>query len=335
MIDGRISAAILGAVALLLAAPATAQTQPSGEVQARIQAAWKAADKSAVAGPADVPLAGEAHLKIAPGEFFIPAEDANRIMAAMGNSVSPKRQGIIVGKGKDSSWLVDVDWVQEGYVKDGDAKDWKPDEMLQNLKEGTEQQNAERVAKGIPAMEITGWVQPPTYDAATHRLVWSLGGRDRGAPADAAQTINYNTYALGREGYFSLDLITGSDTIAADKRVATDLLANLSFEPGKRYEDFNGSTDKVAAYGLAALVGVVAAKKIGLIAMMGLFFVKAWKLLLIGFAAVAAGARRFFGRRREDADEGTALAEEAHQPHDEPHQAEAPPAPAAEAGAEA
>jgi uncharacterized membrane-anchored protein len=303
MIEKRVSAGLCIAAALLLAAPAAAQTQPAGEVKARIEAAWKAAEKSAVAGPADVPLAGEAHLKIAPGEFFIPGDDANRIMAAMGNSASPRRQGIIVGKGKDSGWLVDVDWVREGYVKDGDAKDWKPDEMLQNLKEGTEQQNAERIAKGFPAMEITGWVQPPAYDAATHRLVWSLGARDRGAPANAAETINYNTYALGREGYFSLDLITGADTVAADKQVAADLLANLAFVPGKRYEDFNGSTDKVAAYGLAALVGVVAAKKIGLIAMMGLFFVKAWKILLLGFAAVAAGVRRFFGRRGEAPDE--------------------------------
>ena len=326
MIDRRISAGLCVALALLLAGPAAAQAQPTAEVKARIAAAWKAAERSAVAGPAEVPLAGEAHLKIAPGEFFIPGDDANRIMAAMGNSASPRRQGIIVPKGKDSGWLVDVDWVQEGYVKDGDAKDWKPDEMLQNLKEGTEQQNAERVAKGIPAMEITGWVQPPAYDAATHRLVWSLGARDRGAPANAAETINYNTYALGREGYFSLDLITGADTIGADRQVATDLLANLTFVPGKRYSDFNGSTDKVAAYGLAALVGVVAAKKLGLIAIVGLFLVKIWKLALLAFVAVGAAVRRFFTRKSEAAEPGAEP--EAHL------EAEPAPEPAADSPAE-
>ena len=297
MIDRRPAFGL--ALAALAAAPlpASAQTQPPAALQAEVQAAWKAAEKTAVTGPADIPLAGEAHLKLAPGEVFIPAAEANRVMAAMGNSASARRQGIIVSTGKALDWLVDVAWIQEGYVKDGDAKDWKPDEMLQNLKEGTEQQNAERVAKGIPAMEITGWVQPPAYDSATHRLVWSLGARDRGAGAGAPQTINYNTYALGREGYFALDLITGADRIGTDRHIATDLLAGLDYVPGKRYQDFNGSTDKVAAYGLAALVGVVAAKKLGLLAVIGLFLVKAWKLLLLGFAAFAAGARRFFGRR--------------------------------------
>ena len=162
---------------------------------------------------------------------------------------------------------------------------------------------------GMPALDVLGWVEPPVYDKAAHRLVWSLRLKDRDAPESAPNTINYNTYALGREGYFSLDLITGSDTIAADKHIAHELLDSLTYVPGKRYEEFNGSTDKVAAYGLGALIGVVAAKKLGLIALLGIWALKLWKIGLVALIAVGAVARKFWNRARgvpeaEDEDAG-------------------------------
>ena len=276
--------------------PLHAQSSSSTALQEQLKAAWAAAAKTAISGPAQIRLLDEATLNIDASEIFIPAAQANGIMAALGNSSTPSRFGLVVAKKDDSPWMVDIDWIHEGYVRDGEAKDWQPDAMLDDLKSGTEQGNTERLAKGLPALDVTGWVEKPTYDARSHRLVWSLALRDRGAPASEPQTINYNTYALGRDGYFSLDLITGSDTVGADKQVARDLLANLSYLPGKRYEDFSSSTDKVAAYGIAALVGVVAVKKLGLLAMLGVFFVKVWKLGAIALAAAAGAFRRFFKR---------------------------------------
>jgi len=272
---------------------AHAQGDPQAQMKAQVQAAFEAAHKTATVGPAKIPLLDQGTLTITPGEVFIPATEANQIMAALGNQTSPARFGLIMPKGDDLRWMVDVDWVNDGYVRDGDAKDWQPDAMLQDLKDGTEHGNVERQARGIPPLDVTGWVEQPAYDNRAHRLVWSLALRDRGAPANEPQTINYNTYALGRDGYFSLDLITGSDTIAADKGIAKDLLASLNYAPGKRYEDFTSSTDKVAEYGLGALIGVVAVKKLGLIGMLGLFLVKVWKLAAVAIAAGAAAVRRF------------------------------------------
>lgn len=293
------------ALAMCGFAPAHAQNEaaPKPPVNAELDAAWEAAHKTAVVGPAEVKLLDQAALKIPAGEVFIPATEADRIMAAMGNARNPRRQGMIVARSDAARWIVDVDWTKEGYVRDGDAKEWKADELLESLREGTETDNEGRLARGIPAMDIIGWVEPPTYDPATHRLVWSLSARDRGAPANLPQTINYNTYALGREGFFSLDLITGSDTIGADKQVARDLLASLDYVPGKRYQDFNGSTDKVAAYGLAALVGAVAVKKLGLLAVIGVFLLKVWKLALLALAGIGAAVRRFFRRRDAEVPE--------------------------------
>jgi len=290
--------AVLLSGSALVPAWAQAPGQPAAsDNKAQLEAAWAAARKTAIFGPTKVKLLDQAELAIPADDVFIPAAEANRIMSAMGNPASPSRFGLIISRKDQSGWLVDLDWIKDGYVKDNEAKDWKADALLASLKENTERDNEGRQARNLPALDVLGWAQPPAYDATTHRLVWSLLLKDRGAPATEPQTINYNTYALGREGYFSLDLITDSAHIAADRQVSGQLLASLNFGPGKRYQDFNASTDKVAAYGLAALVGVVAVKKLGLLALVGVFLLKVWKLGLVALAAGSAALRKIFGRK--------------------------------------
>ena len=76
----------------------------------------------------------------------------------------------------------------------------------------------------------------------------------------------------------------------------------MNFNEGKRYTDFNGSTDKVAAYGLAALIGGIAAKKLGLLAGLGLFLAKFAKLIVVGVAAAGGAVAKFFkGRNASNA----------------------------------
>ena len=64
--------------------PAYAQDTPSSRAQAEIQAAWQAAAKSGTFGPAQIRLLDQATLNITDDEVFIPAAEANRIMAALG-----------------------------------------------------------------------------------------------------------------------------------------------------------------------------------------------------------------------------------------------------------
>jgi uncharacterized membrane-anchored protein len=195
---------------------------------------------------------------------------------------------------KDSEWMATLDYEAAGYIMDDDAKHWKADELLDELKQGTEAGNERRAKLGIPALEVTRWIEPPAYDATAQRLVWSIELHDKGAAAGADPTVNYNTYVLGREGYISLDLITSGSHIEAEKPIAKTLLAAVAFNEGKRYADFNSSTDKVAEYGLAALIGGIAAKKLGLLAMAGVFFAKFFKLIAVAVVAGGAAVRRFF-----------------------------------------
>jgi uncharacterized membrane-anchored protein len=297
-------AAPLAVLVLLACAPPPANAADQANTNDRAaewKAAWDAAAKVATHGPAELKLLDEATLGLPGGETFVPAAETNRIMQVLGNGTNPNRYGLIVSNAPGAQWLIILSWVKEGYVRDGDAKEWQPDALLESLRDGTERGNTERLAGGLPAVDVVGWVEPPAYDGAAHRLVWSLLLRDRDASAARPQTVNYNTYALGRDGYFSLDLVTTADHVAEDKGAVKQLLAALNYVSGKRYDDFNASTDKVATYGLAALIGAVAVKKLGMLALFAAFFVKIWKVGMLVLLGAGAAVRRAFKRRNPPA----------------------------------
>src|SRR5262249_27461485 len=116
------------------------------------------------------------------------------------------------------------------------------------------------------------------------------------AAGNAEQGINYNTFLLGREGYVSMNLVTGLAAVEEHKPAAHELLGALDFNAGKAYGDFNSSTDKVAEYGLAALVGGIAAKKLGFFAVIAALFAKSFKLVAVAAIAAIAAIRKIFSR---------------------------------------
>jgi|GEM_PF-94072 len=284
----------------VLCAPAWAQNDAA---KAEMEAAMKEAQAAQVMGPAEVKMRDQAVLKLPKGQVYVPMPAAGKLMRAMGNRTDDRLIGVIFPDSNEQ-WMVVAKYESSGYIKDDDARDWKADELLDNLKSGTEQANSERRSRGIPEMEVLGWVEKPAYDAARHRLVWSISSKDKGAPG-GGQGVNYNTYALGREGYISMNLVTGLKEIEAHKPVARELLAALDFNSGKRYADFNSSTDKVAEYGLAALVGGIAAKKLGLFAIIAAFFAKFFKVFIIAAIAAVPFLGKLFKKKQPEPVVGT------------------------------
>ena len=255
---------------------------------------------AAVDGPKDVPLAGQAQLHLPADKVFLPQPEAGEMMRAMGNPGDyTDLQGLILPKAQGAQWFVVVNFEKAGFVKDDDAKEWKADELLSSYREGTEEANKARSKAGDTPIEIVGWAEMPKYDPASHRLVWAMSLRDKGAPADAPQSVNYNTYALGRDGYFTLNLVTDLKELPAHKEEAKALLGALDFDAGKRYADFNSSTDHVAEYGLAALVLGVGAKKLGLLALGFAFIAKFAKLGILAVVGIGAAIAKFFGRKKK------------------------------------
>ncbi|MBL8674220.1 MAG: DUF2167 domain-containing protein, partial [Rhodospirillales bacterium] len=273
-----------------------AATPSAAERERALASAWEAASQAAKRGPATVALIDQGSFAVPAGAVYIPLPQAAALMRAMGNTVRPNMLGVLASESGDD-WMAVLTFVKEGHIKDDDAREWNADDLLASLREGTAAGNEERRRRGFPGLELIGWIEKPAYDAATQRLVWSVNARQEGAAPDADRTVNYNTYVLGREGYFSLNFLTSEKLIPAQKPVAHGLLAGLSFVDGKRYADFDASTDKVAAYGLAALVGGAALKKFGLFAVIGAFLLKFSKLGLLLLIPVLWIGRKLFTRR--------------------------------------
>lgn len=255
---------------IFISSSAFAETNADREMQR----AWNAAFNAQVTGPADIPLLEQGMLHLPENFLFIPKTQAVQLMKAMGNGNDPNLVGLICSEDDEENWLITVDYIASGYIADDDAKSWDVDELYNSVIEGTKIGNEERKKKGIPELEILGWVQKPQYNETKKHLVWSIYSRDKGdlsaKPED--QTINYNTYVLGREGYLELSLVTDMANVEYEKPLMSQILNNTSFTQGKRYEDFNPATDKAAEYGLAALIaGGFAAKKLGLLALLAKF----------------------------------------------------------------
>lgn len=302
----RLTAGVLLACAAFVAqtsqaaSPTTTPSTPSAQastassLEAEQDAAFKAAKAVQKVGPVDIVLRDQAHLHLPAGYVWVPTPAAAQLMRSMGNRTDDTFIGAIF-PADDADWMAVVKFVKEGYIKDDDAKDWNADDLLKSLREGTEAANEERAKRGIPSIEVTGWAQKPQYDATSHRLVWSALSKRKGS-TDGNQGVNYNTYALGREGYLSLNLITNAKDLDKYKPDASKLLGAIQYDDGKKYADFNSSTDKVAAYGLAALVAGAAVKKLGLFAIIAAFLAKFAKLAVVAGGAALWGIAKLFKR---------------------------------------
>ncbi|HEX2584522.1 MAG TPA: DUF2167 domain-containing protein [Steroidobacteraceae bacterium] len=288
----------------VFATSVSAQEQPSDSTKSEREAASVAAQAALQRGPQEIAFRDQAKLQLPEGYGFIPKAEATRLMRSMGNQVGDRFIGMIVPL-SDAGFLVTVSYHDEGYIKDDDAKDWKADELLQGLKDGTEEGNKRREQMGIPAIQVTRWIEPPKYDASIHHLVWSAEVKLKQGD-DPDPSVNYNTYLLGREGYISMNLVTASSTVDKDKQASAALLAATQFNSGKRYTDFNSSTDKIAAYGLAALVGGVALKKLGLIAVIGAFLLKFAKIIAIAVVAFGGGLMKKLRGKKDEPQTQTA-----------------------------
>jgi uncharacterized membrane-anchored protein len=288
---------VLLAASFLVSLACFAQADaPQTPAQKARHDAREAAQAALVRGPSNIALRDQATLALPEHFGFIPRKEAAALMATMGNRTDDRFLGLIVPLGDSGGqWFVDVEYEPSGYVKDDDAKNWDAQKLLNSLKEGTEAANEDRAKAGIPPIVVTRWIEPPAYEPKNHQLVWSAEAKLKNGE-DKDPTVNYNTYLLGREGYVSLNLITSASGVDEDKAAAHTLLTAVNFNKGKQYADFNSSTDKVAAYGLAALVAGVAVKKLGLLALLAATVVKFSKLILIAVAGFIAAFRKWFKR---------------------------------------
>ncbi|KQY49300.1 hypothetical protein ASD14_14620 [Lysobacter sp. Root494] len=213
---------------------------------------------------------------------YLGAADARKVLEDLwGNPPDDSVLGMIVPKGRgvldDSGWAVVVTYSDEGYVSDEDAAKIDYDDMLKEMQDADKEDNEARKEAGYPALHLVGWAEPPHYDAASKKLYWAKELKGEGSEHS---TVNYDIRVLGRRGYLSLNAVARMNELPEVKTGMQQLLPMVEFDAGSRYADYDKGTDKVAAYGLAALIGGGIAAKAGLFAKLGALLLGLKKLLI-------------------------------------------------------
>lgn len=250
-----------------------------------------------------IPLA-EATLQLGKDYYFLNSEDSRKVIVdAWKNPPSSANNvlGMIFKDGTnfaDAQWGAVITYKPEGYVSDEDSKTADYDAVLKQLREGEDQENADRAKQGYEPIHIVGWAQPPSYDPVRHTLIWAQN-LHFGNQSD--NTLNYDVRILGRRGLLSLNMISTMSSLPEVSAAATSLASLATYKSGARYEDFSPSSDAKAEYGLAGVVaaglGVAAAKKLGLLALLLAFGKKFFVFIFLAAAGLLGSVKRFFARR--------------------------------------
>lgn len=282
---------------VLIAAPLLrADNKPAEDPVARLEKA-REVSKTLKPQSGDIELSGGiARISLSDGFRYLNPDDEEKVLSDIwGNPRVAKGLGMIVPKDFDplmpGSWVVAISYSEDGYIKDDDANKLNYDELMQKMKDATKDDNKQRVAQGYPEVELVGWATPPKYDAATHKMYWAKAIRFAN---HRDETLNYNIRILGRRGVLVLNAIAGMDQLGTVEAMTPSILAMVNFKQGSRYADFDSSTDKVATYGLAALVLGGIAAKAGFFKLLLVGILAAKKFVILAAIAVAAYFKKLY-----------------------------------------
>lgn len=237
---------------------------------------------------------------------YLNKEDTIKMERQVGEIPTEKEIGSVMPKDEAEEWLLYMEYDESGHISDDEQNDIDADELLQSYKDGTEEANEQR--KPEDRFHVVGWNVKPVYDATTHELEYSMLLET----AQKEKFLNYKLQVLTRTGYVSFILVTDQEHLEKDKQtLRTNILKNFTVKEGHRYTDFDAKTDKVAEYGLTGLIlgglGLAAAKKLGLLALILAFAKKGWVLIIVLIGAIAKFGKKLFGKKQpavnQEADE--------------------------------
>jgi uncharacterized membrane-anchored protein len=238
-----------------------------------------------------------ASVDVPEGFKFLGPEDAQTVLTDLWNNPPDESiLGMLVQDSveylSDSSWAITFSYDEDGHVKDDDAEEIKYDELLEQMQEDIENANPERIRQGFGKIKLVGWAQAPYYDKASHKLHWA---KELIFDDDSSyHTLNYNIRMLGRTGVLVMNVIAGMESLGDVKSHMSQILASTNFNINSRYEDFDDKTDKIAEYGIGALVAGAVLAKTGLLTKLGLLLAAGWKFIVAGVVAFFGFFRKKF-----------------------------------------
>lgn len=244
---------------------------------------------------------GAATLNVPDNFYYLDPKDTETVLTQIwGNPPGSKTLGMLFPSDKtpfdQDAWGVTIEYEEDGYVSDEDADEINYDELLSQMQSDTAAESQERVKQGYESVELIGWAAKPYYDKAAHKLHWA---KELKVGTYETNSLNYNIRVLGRKGVLVLNFIAGMDQLPTINSQIDTVLKIAEFDQGSTYTDFNPDIDKVAAYGIGALIAGKVAAKVGLFATILLLLKKVWIFLILG---IGAFFKKLFGRKEGVSD---------------------------------
>lgn len=148
----------------------------------------------------------------------------------------------------DDAWFVDVSWVGDGYVAEGDLATRTRDALLADAKRATEQISADD-GRGY---RLVRYAEEPALDETLHSATWV---EDLAYKGETEHKLDCYAAKLGRRGAFLYSINEVSMRRQELCLRAVRLAATRTeFAKGHAYSDHSGLFDHKARFDLPALV---------------------------------------------------------------------------------
>ena len=247
---------------------------------------------------------GVAKLNVPPGFRFLSPADSQKVLVDLwGNPKGEPPLGMLFPADKEpeagDGWGIVITFEEDGYVKDDDAEKINYADLMKEMKDGMAAENEERQKAGFPAIQIVGWATAPRYDKTAKKLYWAKELKFGGAQEN---TLNYNIRILGRRGVLVLNAVAGMGQLKEVEAATPEILGFVDFQPGHRYADYTPGTDKLAAYGIGALIAGKVAAKAGLFKGLIALLLAGKKFVILAIAAIGAWLKKMFGAKESKAE---------------------------------
>jgi uncharacterized membrane-anchored protein len=231
---------------------------------------------------------------------YLDAGETNKLLMAWGNESDTSTQGAIIPADvepmSEEGWAVILTYEDEGHIDDGEATEIDYDDLLKDMKKDTESANSARKEAGFEPVHLVGWAERPRYDATTKKLFWA---KELDFEGSSGHILNYDVRVLGREGVLSMNAVANMAQLGRIRADMQPLIGVAEFNPGHRYAEFNSKTDRMAEYGLGALIAGGLAAKLGLFGKLTALLLAFKKFIIIGLLAAGGFLAKLFGKKKD------------------------------------
>lgn len=228
------------------------------------------------------------------GYFILLGDQAKKERLINGDSSSSETIDAVIYSEDDKNNVI-LEFYPEGYISLDDWDKVDANAMLTEISEGTEAANKERAKIGLEPLHVVGWIKPPYLNRKTNTVYWSIEGKD-----DENSFVNSIALRLSRNGYEKFTLMTDKETFTSGPNVLQKMLRVHNFDSGYRYED-HVPGDKMAEYGIAALVAASVGAKIAKATGLFLILKKFGALILGAIAGIFYKIKNYFSSKKATA----------------------------------